>query len=89
MEVLFFSARLFCKKISQLFISSGDRGDIGPPGLPVLWTSEQALQIKGDKGDPGLAGLGGFPGPRGICSLLPVSVFQYLGLFSVEHGLFF
>lgn len=80
-EVPFFSARLFCKKISWLFIfiSSGDRGDIGPPGLPVLGTSEQALQIKGDKGDPGLAGLGGFPGPRGIsqhCSLLPVSVFS-------------
>lgn len=53
-------------RFPDFFISSGDRGDIGPPGLPVIGTSEQVLQIKGDKGDPGLAGLGGFPGPRGI-----------------------
>lgn len=68
---------LFCKEISSL-VASGDRGDVGPPGLPVLGPPEQALQFKGDKGDPGLAGLGGFPGPRGIscCSYLPVSVVQ-------------
>lgn len=58
--------RLFCKKIYWLLISSGDRGDVGPPGLPALGLPEQAVQFKGDKGDPGLAGLGGFPGPRGI-----------------------